>query len=369
MPVILLTEEQETHAASLADSDLKYLLADVGVPEHIQYALFHRGYTSIRLFAGIDESRTEVRAAVTSEIGLDQTANNAERRQMALILAAWETARTQQTAQDQSRAEARAAMVPRPLPLSEHAQLREALETQMGQLRDYEVPSKALLSAKLDDIETNLPRLEDLRDVASMEDGEADMLQGTLDAATGMFKMKPARSTVALPRNPEELRLRHRRLGLAWHMARTRHRHKVWLQGDLVDAYRPPAWKILLRHIAPWRTQARMERDIGLRTRNQKESVPMGAPKQATKQAAQPAATPQKGASKGKGKGGRGTKKLHVKTTDGKAICFKYNNGDKCPGGCGFVHICQRCLGSHPKSKCSQLRNDTSKARPMEGAS
>ena len=65
-------------------------------------------------------------------------------------------------------------MVPRPVPVSEHAMLREALENQIGRLRDYEVPAKSLIAAKLDDIETNMPKLEDLRDVASVEDGEAD---------------------------------------------------------------------------------------------------------------------------------------------------------------------------------------------------
>ena len=47
-----------------------------------------------------------------------------------------------------------------------------------------------------------------------MEDGEVDLLQGNLDVATGTFKMKAARNTVQMPKTPEELRLRHRRLGL-----------------------------------------------------------------------------------------------------------------------------------------------------------
>ena len=70
--------------------------------------------------------------------------------------------------------------------------LREALENQIGRLRDYEVSAKSLIAARLDDIETNMPKLEDLRDVALVEDGEADLLQGSLDASTGTFKMKAA---------------------------------------------------------------------------------------------------------------------------------------------------------------------------------
>eukprot|EP00435_Cladocopium_sp_Y103_P034677 s3830_g9.t1 len=234
MPLIALTAAEEEAAAESADSDLKYLLTDVGVPDQIQLALFHRGYTSLRLFAGIDESRTEVRTAVTAEIGLDHAVGNAERRHMALLLSAWETSRTQQKANDEARAEARSTMVPRPVAINEHAMLREALELQTGRLKDYEVPAKSLVAAKMDDVELNLPRVEDLRDVASLEDGEADVLQGTLDASTGTFRMKPARTAILMPRNAEELRLRHRRLAIAWEMVRTR--------TATVSGYRVGSW-------------------------------------------------------------------------------------------------------------------------------
>ena len=48
------------------------------------------------------------------------------------------------------------------------------------------------------------------------------------------------------------------------------------------------------------------------------------------------------GARKGKGKG---------KASNGKAICFAYNNGTACKGTpCPLLHICQVCEGNHPKS-------------------
>eukprot|EP00435_Cladocopium_sp_Y103_P053859 s1874_g17.t1 len=116
MPLLALTAAEEEAARESAESDLKYLLTDVGVPEEVQLALYHRGHTTLRLFSGMDETRAEVRAAVTGEIGLDHTVGNVERRSMALLLSAWETARTQQKANDESRAEARTTMVPRPVP-------------------------------------------------------------------------------------------------------------------------------------------------------------------------------------------------------------------------------------------------------------
>ena len=75
--------------------------------------------------------------------------------------------------------------------------LREALENQIGRLRDYEVPAKSLIAAKLDDIETNMPRLEDLRDVASVEDGdvvEGDASEGASVLCTGTKKLPESTS-------------------------------------------------------------------------------------------------------------------------------------------------------------------------------
>ena len=47
-----------------------------------------------------------------------------------------------------------------------------------------------------------------------------------------------------------------------------------------------------------------------------------------------------------KGKGGKGDgkgpkAKLLTHTPEGREICFRYNNGEACDGGCGRVHICQ----------------------------
>ena len=114
MPLLALTDVQAERALEMADSDLKYLLSEVGVEEEVQAVLFHQGFTTLRLFSGIDETRTEVRAAITAETGLDHNASNMERRAMALLLSAWDTARTQQKSNDTTRAEARASMVPRP---------------------------------------------------------------------------------------------------------------------------------------------------------------------------------------------------------------------------------------------------------------
>eukprot|EP00435_Cladocopium_sp_Y103_P027204 s3945_g6.t1 len=354
MPVIALTAEQEEQTLELVDSDLKYLLSEVGIPDALQATLYHRGFTSLRLFSGIDESRAEVRAAINAEIGLDHTANNVERRQMALILSAWETARTQQKSNDEARAEARMALTPWPVPLSEHAMLREALENQVGRLKDYEIPSKAFVSAKLDDIELNQPRLEDLRDIAPMEDGDADLLQGNLDASTGTFKMRAARATIQMPKTAEELRWET----ILAYEQEVRKRAYQWVRrGDVATLEEAlekgvkDAEVMNLHFIIPLTTSLAGSSGSG------------GGGRTQTKVTTTPTA---KGSGKGHNRGGaKPAKKLHVKTPDGRPLCFKYNNNGKCTSAkCSFVHQCQRCFGSHPKSACNSLKGDTAKATP-----
>ena len=73
MPLLALTDVQAERALEQADSDLKYLLSEVGVEEEVQAVLFRQGFTTLRLFSGIDETRTEVSAAIMAETGLTTT--------------------------------------------------------------------------------------------------------------------------------------------------------------------------------------------------------------------------------------------------------------------------------------------------------
>lgn len=216
MPLIAMTEDEKEAALEGAASDLKFLMSEVGVSAAVQAAVFHKGFNTLCLYAGMDESRVEVRAALTAEIGLDHTQGGNERRSMALLLSVWDTARTQLKYDDEAKADARNNTFPRVVPVNDFALMREALEDEMGPLRDSEVPAKSFLSMKLEDVEMNIPRVEDLRDVIM---------------SAGQMRLRPNKTTVTLPTGPEELRLRHRRLGIVWCMARTRHRNRVHQRG------------------------------------------------------------------------------------------------------------------------------------------
>ena len=85
MPPIVLSQAQSEAAFLSASSELKFHLAELGIDEVLQAILFQSGFTSLRLLAGIDESRTGVREAVRDEFGINYTASLDNRRKVALL--------------------------------------------------------------------------------------------------------------------------------------------------------------------------------------------------------------------------------------------------------------------------------------------
>ena len=104
-------------------------------------------------------------------------------------------------------------------------------------LDDAKAPSKSLLQSKLDQIEENRPEVEDLCEVTSVDDAEVDILNSNLDKQ-GQLRITKGTAKIKPPAASEELRLRHRRIGLAWEMASQRHSGRTWLQGATAEAYR-----------------------------------------------------------------------------------------------------------------------------------
>ena len=116
--------------------------------------------------------------------------------------------------------------------------MRVAVEAVLGKLKDKEVPSRSLLASKLEQIESNQPIVENLQEVASLEDSELETYSAVIDPATNVLKVKPGKTLTSLPQTPEELRLRHRRIGLSWDFLATKHSSRVWLSKNLTDTLR-----------------------------------------------------------------------------------------------------------------------------------
>ncbi|CAE7502791.1 unnamed protein product, partial [Symbiodinium sp. CCMP2456] len=155
--------------------------------------------------------------------------------EMAKLLVAWEAAKLQAEATQRNRAEARLGTQQRLLQPSEHQAMRAAVERVLGSLRDREVPAKQVIAAKLEMLESNMPVVELLTEIASVEDAEIESFEAKIDPVTNTLKIK---HSVAAPSTPEDLRLRHRRIGLAWDMLATKHSNRAWLSSNMTDCLR-----------------------------------------------------------------------------------------------------------------------------------
>ena len=197
-----------------AESELKYHMDDAGVPPEVQKMVYTKGFTSMRLFAGVDETRSEVRAALKDLLPLDYTADATSRQSMALLRAVWEACRLQLSVHEKNKAESKLGVQSRLVQTTEHASMKGAVETWHGSLCDTEIPSKSLLGQKLEQV---------LRDVTSVEDAATEAYSAVIDPASAVLRFKPGKTTTTPPSGPEELRMRHRRIGLAWEMVRSKH--------------------------------------------------------------------------------------------------------------------------------------------------
>ena len=119
---------ERSAALKAASPDLKYHLSEVKVPVEVQAAVFHKGFVDLKLFAGLDESRSEVRTALAVEIGLKHDESTDARQNVAGLLSAWESSRAQLVAEDKMKAESKLGQTPRIVQCSEMAALREAVE-------------------------------------------------------------------------------------------------------------------------------------------------------------------------------------------------------------------------------------------------
>ena len=68
------------------ESELKFHMDEARVPQDVQLLVYKCGYDSMRIFAGLDDTKEAVRSALKEELPLDYTASPEKRRNMALLL-------------------------------------------------------------------------------------------------------------------------------------------------------------------------------------------------------------------------------------------------------------------------------------------
>ena len=132
-------------------------------------------------FAGIEESKGEVRKMLASLLPLDYAASAENCKQMALLLSTWDAARLQPSIHEKNKADSKLGVQARLVQSTEQASMTAAVEPWHGRLSDSELPSKSLLATKLEQVEENAPYPEDLRDVTSVEDAAIEAYDAIKD--------------------------------------------------------------------------------------------------------------------------------------------------------------------------------------------
>eukprot|EP00971_Amphidinium_carterae_P219082 4349035-Amphidinium_carterae.1 len=132
MEVILAPLDEAAQTAALASLtvELRFLLDNFGLSQAVQAKLASLGYTEVDIFAKLEDSPAQVRAALGSDV-LDPTASAVNRAVTARILAAWEAAGVRVRKRLEADADRKVGDLPRVLPKS------SVLELVIGPLALY----------------------------------------------------------------------------------------------------------------------------------------------------------------------------------------------------------------------------------------
>ena len=414
-----MAPEQQAHLARLSP-DLRFHLDQANVESRWQARFGELGIISVPLFAGLDETREKIRAALAADLPLNFEESVAKRLEMARLLSAWEAVKLHLEVSEKNRAESRLGTQQRLVQPSEQHGMRVAVEAILGKLKDREVPSRSMLAAKLEQIESNQPVVESLQEVSSLEDSELESYSAVIDPVTNVLKVKPGKTLSSLPQTPEDLRLRHRRIGLSWDFLATKHSSRTWLSKNLTDTFRrfsdyvlgsqvaglqsgdgrKPTWSLVLQFEHEARKAAyKWLRDGDVNTLEEAFSramvdteilqrhliIPFSLNITARSHDDMPNSwveRPGRGRGKGRGTGGgkgssgKGARNQHLKNShqdvpepkgklakdaNGDPICWRFNRKGGCSNEqCRFKHVCQRCLsGAHAYYNCPLVKRSS----------
>ena len=93
--------------AHQVESSLQFQMEEAGVSAEVQKKIYAHGFTTLRTFAGLEESRAEVREVLKTDFGLDPAGNASLRKEVALLLSVWEAARSHLSFQEKKRVQER----------------------------------------------------------------------------------------------------------------------------------------------------------------------------------------------------------------------------------------------------------------------
>jgi hypothetical protein len=224
--------QQRTLIRERVESDLAFLWDDTKVDLTNQVALATAGYTSVRIFVGLADTKAELRTVLAADFQLDPAAVGAlpaTRLQVACLLAAWDAASQMCTRDSQLRTEAKTLGITKPVSVPERTAMRRVYEATFGRLPVAEQPSSTYLSMKQEEVETDDPVASPLDEVSSPEDTSLEAVSSSLDTS-GRVMVTKKRAKGTLPTGPEQFRMRLRIEANCWIYLSGKFTSKQWLQ-------------------------------------------------------------------------------------------------------------------------------------------
>ncbi|CAE8725125.1 unnamed protein product [Polarella glacialis] len=245
-PAALLTELEILEAQGRLDSDLMALLDGKAVPLVIQARLALKGYTSISVFALVEDNRTAFREFLRNDLLLESNADPASRFATAAMVACWEAAKTRFEKRNQADADASAARLPKTVPRIEHLELRMKFAKMFYEIKDKVTPAKTLLEGFWENIEEGELRPMSLKELVSREDTEDDNMVAGFDLKTGYLKLSKNKKETAMPVDFESLRLKLKLLGHLWIFSKLKFPNKA--KDELGNTVATPSLELVLAY-------------------------------------------------------------------------------------------------------------------------
>ena len=177
MPVPSYEREKQLILLKALSGGLTTVLEENEVELNDQAHLAKNGArTLVRVASLTSDDDASIKAVLATmgwtEVDLEGTDKIAMSMRIADLVATFREAKIVWQRGVEDRAEANIGEVARPVKTAPHRELQTAYEAKFGKLPKLEVPGRWFLGTKLEQINDNEPRLEDLREITSKEDGE-----------------------------------------------------------------------------------------------------------------------------------------------------------------------------------------------------
>ena len=213
------------------EAGLAFLLEEKGVPETIQAKMIEARMVTLTRFILMAADHAERRHIFKDEWAMDPAASAENRLGLVTILDAWDEAKARVQEERKAEAEARQAGLPKPLGKQPHQLARKAVDVKFKtKFSDKEVPAQSTVDRVLAMLEERHAEPMPLREVLCVEDVGEEPDSGVAMDRNGVIRVKKRPTTVAEPKDSEELRRRLLTLVLAYAFAFVRMPQRTWLE-------------------------------------------------------------------------------------------------------------------------------------------